>query len=54
MSDTINPEGKQPNRGEKGKMASNVDGSPIEGVFDYGIIIFVILYFLGVPKDFLL
>ena len=33
MSDTINPEGKQPNRGEKGKMASNVDGSPIEGVF---------------------
>jgi len=37
MSDTINPEGKQPNRGEKGKMASNVDGSPIEGVFDYGV-----------------
>ena len=37
MSDTINPEGKQPNRGEKGKIASNVDGSPIDGVFDYGI-----------------
>tara|TARA_Y100001937_G_C7114870_1_gene329651 strand:- start:872 stop:1339 length:468 start_codon:yes stop_codon:yes gene_type:complete len=37
MNDKINPEGKQPNRGEDGFMASNVDGSKIEPMFDYGV-----------------
>ena len=37
MTDKINPEGKQPNRGDDGMMASNVDGSKIEPMFDYGV-----------------